>query len=107
TYNTPRESNSAGRVVGGSGGHAFVWDAGTGLVDLGRGEASDVNELGQVAGRFLTDSGFFDDFFYWSASAGAVRLPVVSTIQDLSDLGYVLGQTISGSADVWSEIGGL
>jgi hypothetical protein len=107
TYNTPRESNSAGRVVGGSGQHAFVWDAGTGIIDLGHGEASDVNELGEVAGRYYTDSGSFDDFFYWSASAGAVRLPDVAAIQDLSDLGYVVGQTTSGSAYMWSENGGL
>jgi probable HAF family extracellular repeat protein len=53
-YTRAEAINDAGEVVGWSGEfedpHAFVWKRGTGMVDLGPGAASDINEKHQIVG---------------------------------------------------------
>jgi uncharacterized membrane protein len=61
--------NNAGQVVGGSGGGAFLWDAANGMISLGAGFASAINEVGQVAG--ITDPGLP---FLWDAVNGMTVL---------------------------------
>ena len=71
--------NSRGQVVGGSattagGFHAFLWEAGTGMQDLGAlgsfdfSVASGINAQGQVVGYFAAD--FSDHAFLWEAGTG-------------------------------------
>src|SRR5829696_2989422 len=73
--------NSSGQVVGASGPHAFLWDASTGVQDLGtlpdhqRSEAGAINNSGQVVGTSSTPGPLHA--FVWSESTG---------IQDLNDL---------------------
>jgi probable HAF family extracellular repeat protein len=53
--------NNAGQVVGESNGHAFLWEAGNGMTDLGvplgftRSAGTDINEAGQVTGTARND----------------------------------------------------
>jgi len=50
--------------------HAFLWEAGSGMIDLGPGRAWGVNDSGQVVGSmnklYLA--------FYWGADTGMIRL---------------------------------
>src|SRR5262249_53579766 len=45
-----QDINNAGQVVGGSTGGGFLWDAVTGMVNLGNVSPAAINEHGQVAG---------------------------------------------------------
>ncbi len=50
--------------------HAFLWEAGSGMIDLGPGRAWGVNDSGQVVGSMNN----LDLAFYWSADTGMIRL---------------------------------
>jgi len=68
-YSGAADINNAGQVVGSSGGGAFLWDAANGMISLGAGFASAINEVGQVAG--ITNPGLP---FLWDAVNGMTVL---------------------------------
>lgn len=82
--------NNAGQVVGSSGGGAFLWDAANGMISLGAGFASAINEVGQVAG--ITDPGLP---FLWDAVNGM-------TVLDPGP-GYVFWGSPVQAPDLWGR----
>lgn len=99
--------NDSGQLVGAVGTHAFRWDPRKGLLDLGVGTATAINERGQVAGL----GGGLDGFF-WDPRAG--RQPIAVTpegvtnftlgISGLNDRGEVCGTALQ--AFTWNRRSG-
>ncbi|HEX4146473.1 MAG TPA: hypothetical protein VHY91_23435 [Pirellulales bacterium] len=61
--------NDLGQVVGSSGSDAFIWDSVHGMQDIGPGNATGINDLGQVTG-FLPNG----DSFIWDSVHGMIDL---------------------------------
>jgi probable HAF family extracellular repeat protein len=84
--------NERGQVVGGSGGHAFLWERGRGMVDLGtlagwESEAVAINNRGHVVGRSRM-----------GPSSGSPQHPFLWTKSGMRDLGTLADPTVSAYA---------
>ncbi|MDY7109937.1 MAG: polymorphic toxin-type HINT domain-containing protein [Planctomycetota bacterium] len=88
-------SNDAGIIVGEAGGHAFMWQYGVGVTDLGAGAAYDINNADppQVAGGFW--NGYFWEAVVWE---GGEMTPLGwdGVARVINDSGVVGGDTQSG-----------
>ena len=122
--------NDAGQVVGGayirardtvSPQHAFLWEAGRGMQDLGTlggfdSEAFGINKKGQVAGRSRTAVGN-DHAFLWDARGGMQNFGTLggktSEAFGINDIGQVVGRAgtsdddWSGHAFLWDSRGAM
>ena len=111
--------NDLGQVVGRRDGHAFLWTAQTGFVDLGTlggstSEAHGINDVGQVVGVAQTAAGA-SHAFLWSVAGGMVDLGTLggtsSVARAINNVGQVVGaaDTAAGQshAFVWSLAGGM
>lgn len=111
--------NDLGQVVGRRDGHAFLWTAEAGFVDLGTlggstSEANGVNDQGQVVGVADTAAGA-SHAFLWSAAGGMVDLGTLggtsSVARAINNVAQVVGaaDTTAGQshAFVWSLAGGM
>lgn len=99
-----------GWIAGGSGEHAFIWTASTGMVDLGglddRAQLSHaiaINDANQVVGDSLTTSGQVHAFL-WSSSQGMVDLGTLggefSAAYDINASGQVVGSSTTASGEM-------
>jgi len=113
--------NNSGQVVGASGVHAFLWDASTGVQDLGtlpdyqRSEARAINDSGQVVGWSSTLAGDDRHAFLWDASTGMQDLGTLPDHQRseagaINNAGQVVGTSSTPGpmhAFLWSESTGM
>jgi probable HAF family extracellular repeat protein len=121
--------NNAGQVTGRSTipsgfEHAFVWSAGSGLIDLGvlpgaaNSAAAAINNRGVVVGTSEGVPGTPPRAFRWSAASGiedlgafASGLGSFSSATALNDAGVITGNSdtpaLNRDAFVWTRAGGL
>lgn len=110
--------NDKGQVVGGTG-HAFLWTATEGMVDLGTlgGDyslAHDINNSSQVVGYSRTSLGEYHAFL-WSAKKGMIDLGTLggneSQARAINDRGQVIGisriATGEWRAFLWTSKSGM
>ncbi|TMA25576.1 MAG: HYR domain-containing protein [Deltaproteobacteria bacterium] len=99
----PIAINDAGQVLGRTGsvrnGHAVLWTAAAGLVDLPLHRASDINNLGQVVGSTQENVvcngvtvGPVDRAALWNAGTVVPIGPPGSVALGINDSGVVVGQ---------------
>ena len=106
--------NDAGQVVGAaytrardtvSQQHAFLWEAGRGMQDLGtlggnESEANGINSKGQVVGFSRSWSGHEPHAFLWDATVGCKTSarsgenPKTSEAHGINDIGQVVGRRL-------------
>jgi probable HAF family extracellular repeat protein len=103
SYSYGRAINASGQVVGGSGNRAFIWDAATGMQDLGvepapapwglsPANAVDINDSGLVVGG---SGGPFGRAFLWDSTNGARWIGPANAFgyaTAINSAGHVLGQ---------------
>jgi probable HAF family extracellular repeat protein len=111
SYSFATDINDNGEIVGNSNRHAFLWKDGV-MTDLGTlGSAFDfsaaygINNLGQIVGASLTDSGE-THLFLWEQgrmSDLGVRLDTSrdEARVDINDDGQIAGTTSDGKAFLW------
>jgi probable HAF family extracellular repeat protein len=108
-HSHPFDLNNAGQVVGGSGGHAFLWDAANGMTDLGLpvgftyNFASDINESGQVTGSAYDSVSGQTSTILWDAINGMTALGagpgnMYGRATGINDAGQLVGY----SAFLWT-----
>jgi probable HAF family extracellular repeat protein len=102
-YSQATAVNNAGQVVGSCGGHAFLWDAVNGMIDLGGGNPTAINENGQV-------TGYADFPFLWDAVNGMTILDpgpeyLWGRATSINDAGWIVGSlgVDSGDSGLGSE----
>src|SRR5262249_55343607 len=97
-----QDINNAGQVVGGSTGGGFLWDAVTGMVNLGNVSPAAINEQGQVAGTTA-------DFpFRWDAVNGMTILNpgpgyLYGHAASINDAGWVVGSLEVDTGSVYTH----
>lgn len=122
----PAALNNLGLVVGGASlvdgrSQAFTWTRTDGLGNLGETvglancEAVDVNDLGQIAGRYK-DGGDVRSFFF-SRETGMVDLgslgasPVFTVAKSINNRGQIVGQSQTAAGELhsflWTQQGGI
>ncbi len=114
--------NNLGQVVGASIAadgrfHAFMWDADTGMADLGllpgrvSSMARAINDLGQVVG-VATEGPSSDHGFLWTSAQGMMDLGDLSdgsghsSANDINNAGQVVGGSM-GRAYLWEAGSGM
>jgi uncharacterized membrane protein len=97
--------NNAGQAVGWCASTAYLYEDGD-LIDLGRGYAQEINDLGDVVGYSGTmELGFVyhdGSFSYLSPFGTPLAGPAVCQPYDVNDLGVAVGAaTYDGSPNSW------
>jgi probable HAF family extracellular repeat protein len=110
--------NNAGQVVGFSGTsaggatRAFLWQSGSGMIDLGGLRAFDINDVGQVVG--ITGDVFQPHAFLWQSGSAMIDLGAFpggagsSFANGINNIGQVVGWTTVADdhAFIWeSDVG--
>lgn len=109
TWSTAWGINNSGQVVGESNFHAFIWEPGAGMTDLGAGiwsSANAINDKGLVVGN--RSDGIGPRAFYWSSSTGIMDLPVgtASYGRGVNSNGTIVGDGDT-KAFIYDSIGGV
>lgn len=109
--------NDRGWVVGGGGGHAFVYRDNEGVIDLGSGAARGINNAGVVVGEAFLPNGDSEAFVYENGQmrplghlgGGTARLDDINEYGVAVGTGSILleGGIRSSIALYWSEATGL
>ena len=117
--------NDLGQIVGTSntlsGGHAFLWQAGSGMIDLGVLPGMDIsaayaiNNHGQVVGMSYPYTGLGARAFIWQAGGGMIDLGTLggsySEALGINDAAKIVGssETAAGQrhAFVWQAGSGM
>jgi Predicted integral membrane proteins containing uncharacterized repeats len=120
TTSTPAAINERSQVVGSSNGHAFLWTATTGMMDLGTPTSSfatAINNLGHVGGGVLSGDPFGTHPFLWTPEGGVVEIEpphvsccgsMVSAVNDVDQVVGTLDALIRPSrAFTWTSTGGM
>lgn len=121
---TAKSVNTAGQVVGesatGTGNHAFIWTAGTGMQDIGvlpgstSSYATGINELGHVAITSNNGSGY--SVFLWTPDGGARDIGDLPGMDNdvfsyaINDQDRIVGHTSSNgviNAFLWDPVAGM
>ena len=111
--------NARGQVVGDSStatgeGHAFLWEAGTGMQDLGTLGGSDsdrialgINARGQVVGVSVTAAADSHHAFLWEAGTGMQDLGTLggfySAAYGINERGQIVGFNTTAAGD-WHAV---
>ena len=115
TYRTGKEDDEGWSAGDGPGSRAFIWDASTGLTDLGAlpgatwAAARDINAHGQVVGSSGGDSGgTWRHAFLWSLETGMQDLGTleaddISLARAVNDSGQIIGWSGRYEEDIDGE----
>ncbi len=105
--------NDAGQVVGGTAGQGFVWSEAGGMQYLNWGEATAINEQGQVVGmRRVTENEY--QAYVWQEGMGRTDIDTLggnSYAYDINENGTVVGTAYTSGgvahAYTWDPVLGL